>query len=133
MALARSLMLAQEQRDYLLSLVRRGKTSARAITRAHVLLHCGKGEDAQAIAHRFGLCATTIYDILQRYEEGGLKRALFDRPRPGQPRHFTTQQIQQITALACQKPPTGHAHWTLERKRLLSTVLTRSISMSMVG
>ena len=105
-------MLPQEQQHYLLSLVRRGKTAARAITRAHVLLHCGKGEDAHAIARRFGLCARTVYDILERYEEGGLERAVFERP--GQPRHFTPQQIQQITALACQKPPRGHAHWTLE-------------------
>ena len=66
MALARSLMLPQEQQHYLLSLVRRGKTAAQAITRAHVLLHCGKGEDAHAIARRFGLCARTVYAFADR-------------------------------------------------------------------
>jgi hypothetical protein len=91
--LARSFSLAEEQRQQLFALVRCGKTSARAITRAHVLLQCGKGEDAGIIARRIGLCANTVHDILRR---------------------FTMQQIQQITALACQKPPLGHAHWTLD-------------------
>jgi transposase len=112
--LARSFSLAEEQRQQLFALVRCGKTSARAITRAHVLLQCGKGEDAGIIARRIGLCANTVHDILRRYETGGLECALFDRPRPGQPRRFTMQQIQQITALACQKPPLGYAHWTLD-------------------
>ena len=135
MALARTLVLAKDQQEYLLSLVRRGKGAARSITRAHVLLHCGKSEDATTIARRFGLCVDTVYDILHRYEEGGLELALFDRPRPGQPPRFTTQQIQQITALACQKPPEGRAHWTIDllKEAIIKQNIASSISRQTIA
>lgn len=132
---ANSLVLAEEQRQCLLSLVRRGAAAARAITRAHVLLQCGRGEDAVAIADRLGLCSGTVNCILQRYEAGGLERALFDRPRPGQPRHFTDQQIQRITALACSKPPQGCARWTLDllKEEIIKQQIAPSISRQTIA
>jgi len=114
MVLASSFRLADEQRECLLRFVRRGVHSARSIARAQVLLQCGKGEYAVTIAHRLGLCVDTVHCVLERYEEGGLERALFDLPRPGQPRRFTDQQIQRITALACSSPPEGCARWTID-------------------
>jgi transposase len=135
MLLASSFLLAKEQRESLLSFVRRGVAAARAITRAHVLLHCGKGEGAVAIARKLGLCADTVHCILERYEEGGLERALFDRPRPGQPRRFTDQQIQHITALACSKPPLGCARWTIDllKQEIINQKIVPTISRHIIA
>jgi len=39
------------------------------------------------------------------HQQGGLERALYERPRPG--------KRQRIIALACSQPPEGRARWTV--------------------
>ena len=131
MALLSSFTLPSEHEQILRGLVRRGKAAARMITRAHVLLQANQGDCAVEIAQRLGVCADTVYSILNRYEVGGLDRALRDQPRPGQPRHFTDQHIQAIVALACQKPPEGRAHWTLAllHEQILARQIVPAISL----
>jgi transposase len=41
------------------------------------------------ISDRLGYCRQSISEWIQRYNAGGIN-ALFDRPRPGQPKHLTT-------------------------------------------
>jgi len=56
----------------------------------------------------------TLRNLISKYKSGGLDNALYDRPRPGQPRKFTRRQEEKITAIACTSPPEGQARWTLE-------------------
>ena len=55
----------------------------------------------------------TVTNIKRRYRAGGLQAALFDQVRAGRPVEIDGGQRARITALACTKPPTGHARWTL--------------------
>ncbi|MEK7075116.1 MAG: helix-turn-helix domain-containing protein [Candidatus Binatota bacterium] len=105
-------------------LVRSGQHSARTLTRARVLLLAARGKTDVFIAEEFGLTKTTPRDIRQRYDEGGLDRALYDAHRPGQPSTLTTKQKAKITAIACTDPPDGYGRWTLD---LLETEVASAV------
>ena len=49
----------------------------------------------------------------QRFVEGGLERALNDRPRPGKRRKLDGKQEAHLVAVACSAAPEGHTRWTL--------------------
>ena len=51
--------------------------------------------------------------VRQRFVEGGLERALNDRPRPGQRRKLDGKQEAHLVAVACSSAPEGHTRWTL--------------------
>ncbi len=95
------------------SLVRRGITSARTLTRARVrgLLH--RGEHPTAVADTLHLSVATVYNIKRRYLTDGLAAALRDKPRSGKPTTIDGPARAKITALACSAAPAGHARWTL--------------------
>lgn len=53
------------------------------------------------MARELGVNITTPRDVRKRYVDGGIDRALFDAPRPGQPPILTGKQKAKIVALAC--------------------------------
>src|SRR5512144_806249 len=108
------IQLTYEEYHKLTILVKSGIEHARVITRARVLLLADEGKIDKEIAGIFSLSTKTPYEIRKRYHIGGLESALYDRPRPGQPRHFNGAQEAEIVAIACTKAPKGYAHWTLD-------------------
>jgi transposase len=64
-------------------LIRRGKTSARKITRARILLKAADGNTDEEIVKALGVGVATIERVRKRFEERGLD-GLNDLPRPGQ-------------------------------------------------
>jgi hypothetical protein len=61
------------------------------------------------------LCAPpTVTNIRRKYSEGGIAKALYDRPRPGQAPKITGEIEAQLITLACSRPPEGRARWTLQ-------------------
>lgn len=114
--------LTEKERNQLNEYVKRGKKSARAITRARILLLAdGKQSDA-AIAEILSVSRPTVYRVRKRYHQGRLDAALREKPRPGRPTKLTGRSEAKRTALAGSKPPQGHARWTL---RLLADELVR--------
>jgi len=114
--------LADEERAELRELVRKGKLSARKLTRAHILLRADEGATDKSIAESFHVHVATVERTRRRFVEGGLDRALTDRPRPGMPRRLGVKQEAYLIALACSQPPDGRQRWTL---RLLSDRLVK--------
>ena len=49
--------------------------------------------------------------VKERYMEGGLDRALYDRPRSGASVKFSGKTKAKLTALACTKAPKGYDRW----------------------
>jgi putative transposase len=112
--------LGQKEVDKLKRLIGKGVSSARIITRARVLL----------MANENGLCKTdkqireslqigerTPHDVRERYNQGGLKRALYDAERPGKPKIFNEKDKARVCAIACTNAPDGHERWTLDLLR----------------
>ena len=105
--------LAPEQREELQRLIRVGKSSARVIARARVLLKSDDGWGAPQVAEALDVALSTVYRVKQRFAEEGLEGVLQDRPQANRPRKLDDRGEAHLIALACSRPPEGHDHWTL--------------------
>ena len=59
------------------------------------------------------LTAEAKRNIGRRYQQGGLERALYERPRPGAAEVLDESQKQRLIAMVCSDPPEGRARWTV--------------------
>jgi Homeodomain-like domain len=59
------------------------------------------------------LTAKAVRSIAHRYQEGGLKRALYEKARPGAAPLLSPSEKQRIVAMVCSDPPEGRARWTI--------------------
>ena len=119
-----TIKLDKNERQELEQLISKGESSAREQRRARILLlsdrqeagWLGTGETAKAM-----LCsAGTVCNVKQRYLSGGLRAALYDKPRPGAVPKMTGEVEAHLIALTCSNPPAGYGRWTL---RLLANHL----------
>ncbi len=110
--------LDREELDQLEHLIRGGKSPARKVTRARILLKANTGWGIERIMEALDTSAGTVCRTKRRYLEGGLKRALEEDPRPGHPAKLDERGEAHLIALACSEAPEGHDHWTL---RLLAS------------
>jgi putative transposase len=60
-----------------------------------------------------GISAKAAWEIGKRYQEGGLKAAIYDAPRPGQKPLLDAEHGQRIIAMVCGPPPAGRARWSV--------------------
>lgn len=114
--------LSDEEREGLRDLVKKGKVSARTLTRAHILLMADEGAKDKDIAKALHVHVNTVERTRRHLVEGGLDWALTERPRPGAKRKLDVKQEAYLIALACSKPPEGRNRWTL---RLLADSLVK--------
>jgi len=107
--------LSEHERQYLQKIVESGNDKARKITRCRILLLAdeSKGKTGQEISEALDVCLATIFNIRRRYHKGGLELAIEEAARSGQPPKFNGKSMARITAIACSKPPEGHARWSL--------------------
>jgi transposase len=111
-------------------MTRKGKASAREITRARILLLSDQQQSDRNIRQALGVSQTTIWRIRTHYAEGGLAWALHEQPRPGGKRKLDGQQEAYLVALACSEPPPGRESWTMQllANRLVELEVVDSIS-----
>jgi transposase len=107
-------ILPPEEKIALENLIHRGTTKARTITRARILLLAAEEKTDNTICNALSIVRSVVYDARKHYVEGGLKRALYDLPRPGKKRTLTGSQEAEVIAIACSKAPKGYVRWTLD-------------------
>jgi transposase len=107
-------MLTQYERNELGALLSGGKSRARKLKRAQILLAADVGVSDEDIALSVGVGGSTVYRTKRRFVEGNLERALSEEPRPGAERKLTGKEEALLVATACSNPPAGRARWTLE-------------------
>lgn len=107
--------LTDEEQGYLHDVIRKGKTTARRVARAHVLLQAAPGATDAEIAATLHLGIASVHRIRQRFVDEGLMAALSERPRAGSPPVLTGKPAAFLVALACSTPPAGRHRWTLKR------------------
>ena len=105
--------LKEEEREELNQYIRRGKSSARSLTRARILLLADEGQSDEEIIDALKASRTTIVRIRKRYFEGGLDSALNEKSRCGAPPKIDARVEAKLTGLACSDPPEGRSRWTL--------------------
>jgi transposase len=106
--------LTDDERAQLLALTKRGKVSARRLTRAHLLRQADAGLADEAIARALHVGTATVERTRKRFVEEGLEAALSERPRPGGHRKLAGKQEAFLIAPACSTPPEGRACWTMQ-------------------
>ena len=122
--------LTPEDRQALQDLTRKGKTSARKLNRARILLLVDEGRAESDIRWILDTSGNTIWRTKKRYNAGGLDWALNDEPRAGAPPKLDGKQEALLVALACSDPPEGRETWTMQllADKLVELSVVTSIS-----
>ena len=104
--------LSKTDREYLKSLLSKGKLPAKMYKRATALLELDRGKSLQAVAQTVASAYLTVAAWRDNYKTDGLK-CLQDKPRSGRPIEIDGKQRAKITALACSPAPNGRGRWDL--------------------
>jgi poly-gamma-glutamate capsule biosynthesis protein CapA/YwtB (metallophosphatase superfamily) len=112
--------LTAEEREHLSALTNVGKSAARRLLKARILLKADASENGDAwsdsqIAAALDTSVDTIARTRQRFVEEGVNAALTCKhsPNSARKRIFDGDAEAKLIALACSKPPPGHAAWSL--------------------
>lgn len=97
--------LTGSQRRELAGLVRSGRTEARLVMRAAIVLAAAEGQSNAAIAASLRVCEDTVRKWRRRWCAAPGTASLADAERCGRPPVFTPAQVAQVKAKAC-RPPT---------------------------
>jgi len=127
--------LTAKEHEYLLSVISKGKSSARTLSRARILLLANEDRSDKEIASHLHISMQTVFRIRKRYCINGLDDALHERPRRGAPVKLNGRAEATLTAIACSTPPEGHVRWTLRllADKAVELKLVDSISHVTVG
>ncbi len=109
-----TIQLSTEERNGLNRLIRSGKSSARIVARARILLKIDEGWKAPQVAAALEVGEGTVYRIKRRYADEGLDGVLQDRVQANRFRKLDDRGEAHLIALACTPAPEGHDHWTLQ-------------------
>jgi transposase len=112
--------LSVEEREKLEALIRKGKSLARRLLKARILLKAdvsdaGEGWSDNRIIKALETSASVVYRVRKQLVEEGLEAVLSRKQRatPAVPRIFDGEKEAKLIALACSKPPKGRTRWTL--------------------
>jgi Homeodomain-like domain len=112
--------LSGEERQQLETLIRKGKSPARRLLKARILLkadvsEAGEGWSDSRIMEALDASPSMVYRVRKQLVEEGLVAVLSCKQRamPAVPPIFDGEKEAKLIALACSKPPKGYARWTL--------------------
>ena len=105
--------LSVEDRATLEQMLRRGKHSARRLTRARILLKAADGLRDDEIAEAVQTSLPTVERTRKRFAEVKLG-ALDEKPRPGKKPLLDERGEARLIAEACSAAPGGRERWTLQ-------------------
>lgn len=121
--------LKKEDLEEVLKIQSKGKVSARIVRRARILELFHAGLTSPKISEYTGATAETVRAIGRKYLNGGLQKALYDAPRPGNPRLLDASQEELIVAIVCSDPPEGYSRWStsLLKKEVIKRKIVSSV------
>jgi hypothetical protein len=112
--------LSNEERQQLETLSRKGKSPARRLLKARILLkadvsEAGEGWSDSRIIAALDTSPSMVYRVRKQLVEEGLEAVLSRKQRemPAIAPIFDGEKEAKLIALACSKPPKGYARWTL--------------------
>ena len=112
--------LSGEERERLEALIGKGKSPARLVLKARILLKAdvsdaGQGWSDNRIIEALETSPSMVYRLRKQLVEEGFEAVLSRKQRatPAVARIFDGEKEAKLIALACSKPPTGRVRWTL--------------------
>jgi hypothetical protein len=112
--------LSGQERAQLEALISKGKSPARRLLKARILLKAdastaGEGWSDSRIIEALETSPSMVYRVRKQLVEEGLDAALSRKPRarPAVEPIFDGETEAKLIALACSAPPRGYARWSL--------------------
>lgn len=105
--------LEEDEVKFLRDFVKKGRKSARELTKARILLLANQQKGDTEIAETLDVGRNTVWRIKKKYRNEGLQSTLTEKPRSGQPKKYTDKHEAEIIAQACTESPDGRKRWTL--------------------
>ena len=112
--------LGPDERAELEAMIGKGKSPARRLTKARILLKADRSDAGEAwsdgeIAEALDTTRLMIYRVRKQLVEEGMAAVLSRKKRMTPPvaRIFDGEKEAKLIALACSKPPEGFARWSL--------------------
>jgi hypothetical protein len=134
--------LSGEEREQLETLLRKGRSPARRLLKARILLKADVSEGAPGwsdsrIVRALDTNMSMVYRVRQQLVEAGLEAVLSRKQRATPPvaRIFDGETEAKLIALACSKPPKGRVRWTLRmlEKKVVELEIVDRASDSTIG
>jgi transposase len=122
--------LDKAEKAELVGLTQKGRSGARKIKRANILLLANAGKLDFEIAELLHTSWLTVLRTRHRFVEGGLDFALNELPRAGRLPKIDDKIETILTTLAQSQPPDGRVRWTLQLLADRLVALTRLESLS---
>jgi putative transposase len=125
--------LTKAEREELEKFVAQGKKSARAITRARILLLADEGRKDRELTAILGVSRGTVHNVRKKYKTKAYAHILdllHDESRSGRPIKLDRRVEAKVAMIACSAPPAGCGRWTLHMiaDKLVKLEVTDSIS-----
>ena len=105
--------LKENEVKFLKDFVKKGRKSARELTRARILLLTNQQKGDTEIAETLDVGRNTVWRTKKKYREEGLQSALEEKTRSSQPKKYTDKHEAEVIAQACTESPDGRKRWTL--------------------
>jgi putative transposase len=105
--------LEEDEVKFLRDFVKKGRKSARELTRARILLLANQQKGDTEIAETLDIGRNTVWRTKKKYSEEDLHSALTEKSRSGQPKKYTQKHKAEVIAQACTESPDGRKRWTL--------------------
>ena len=106
--------LRDDERTLLNDLIKKGKGSARRITRAHILLLADEDKTDETIAATLHASISTIERTRKKFVAGNVEWALSDKSHPQRGSKLNAKGRARLVATACSTPPNGRAKWSMQ-------------------
>lgn len=111
--------LTKAERDYLLSIIKKGKHKSKKYRNALILLNCDEGEFSDKVTNQ-DICKVlkigmrTIDRLKKRFVEEGLEGILEEKkPKRVYKKKIDGDLEARLIALSCSDPPEGYSRWSL--------------------
>lgn len=133
--------LTEEERHYLSGIVSKGKSSAKRIIHAQILLKADESNGSKRysdpeIAEMLNITERTVIRIRKRFVEEGLESSL-NRKTHSQykPRILSGTEEAHLIAVACSAAPEGRTRWTLKllAEKIVELKVAEQVSATTVG
>lgn len=106
-------ILSIHEEEQLRRMTTKGKSLARDILRAHILLSAHEKRSRREIARQFNCSYSHVCNTIHAYSQKGLE-AVRDRPRKGKKPKLQGKELAHLIAIACSEPPEGRRFWTMQ-------------------
>ena len=134
--------LSAEERERLQGLIRKGKSPAKRLLKARILLkadvsEAGEGWSDSRIIEALETSTSMVYRVRKQLVEEGFEAVLNRKPRatPAVAPIFDGEKEAKLIALACSKPPKGRARWSLRllEDKVVELAIVERASDSTIG